>query len=93
MPSQTHFDCYNVNDCFYLFYFQQESENKISSDFIIRKMKAKQNDKVQEITQLHLAEWPDHGVPDVEDQSSILDAITMLSERIRKDVPVVIHCR
>lgn len=69
-----------------------ESENKISSDFIIRKMKAKQNDKVQEITQLHLAEWPDHGVPDVEDQSSILDAITMLSERTRKDVPVVIHC-
>lgn len=71
---------------------QLEMENKVSSDFIIRKLKAKHNDEVREITQLHLAEWPDHGVPDVEDQTSILDAITMLSERTRKDIPVVVHC-
>nr|UUA79747.1 tyrosine-protein phosphatase non-receptor type 12 [Octopus vulgaris] len=68
------------------------NEIKHSSDFIVRQMTATQGDTVQHITQLHLAEWPDHGVPDVEDQTSILQTIQMLGERVRPHVPVVVHC-
>lgn len=76
------------------FILEYEGKKEYSKNLINRKFKLinKKDNTFIEVTQLQYLGWPDHGVPQTEEITTLFIAIFKMIDDLKKDSPVVVHC-
>ena len=73
---------------------EEKVEINSSNHIMLRKIKLTNNDSKEEkeVTQLHYEEWPDHGVPDINQTFELFEYMIKKVDELKGDAPGVVHC-